>query len=284
LYPAEAGDSSAAYGINNQGEVVGVLNSSGASRPFRALRLGMLEPLALPPEHTGGAALSINEKGDAAGHASGAGGVQAVWWSRNGDVYLLASLAGTALHRALGINDSGDVVGVAGDGQKEAVLWPKKGPPMRIGTLPGFFGSEATNVNNRGEIVGYAIGHGSSPMRTRAVLWAPGGKAIQDLGALSGGDDSRARDINSSGVVVGTSSVPHGNRAFVWTQADGLVDLNTLIDISGLVLTDAVSVNERGDIVALGYEVSAGAGGGHHEHAHEDHELPRHVVVLTRRP
>ncbi|MDB5885646.1 MAG: hypothetical protein JWR74_1817 [Polaromonas sp.] len=267
------------YGINDQGEVAGAYNTSVAMRPFRAVRRAGLQELALPPGGTGGVAYAINELGEAAGYASGTAGVQAVWWTRQGAVRLLQS-AGNQTARALDLNDRGDVVGVSGDAVRTAVVWPQKGGMVSLAPLPGFRHSEAVSISENGTMVGVAIGVGEFLNRARGVLWPAGGGAPQDLGVLPGGVDTRARDVNSRGEVVGTSSSTSGDRAFVWTASTGMLDLNTLVAVPGLVMTDALSINRRGDIVVMGYDGQAGA----HPHGetdeHVDHHAARRIFVL----
>ncbi|MDQ3060366.1 MAG: DUF3466 family protein [Pseudomonadota bacterium] len=270
---------SVAFGLNDQGEVVGSYNTQVALRPFRAVRRAGFEPLALASGSNSGIAYAINIRGEAAGYVSGTAGVQPVWWSRSGAVQLLPRI-GSQAARALGLNDNGDIVGVSGDERKTAVLWPGKASIVNLGTLAGFTHSEAVSISENGTIVGVATGVGEFPSRSRAVLWdAAGARAIQDLGVLAGGTDSRARDINARGEVVGTSSSSNGDRGFIWTRAGGMQDLNTLANIPGLVITDALSVNRTGDIVVVGHDAHAGAA-----HEHDDHEEPLRVVVLHPTP
>ncbi|WP_084181295.1 hypothetical protein [Polaromonas glacialis] len=268
---------SVAYGINDQSEIVGALNTSVALHPFRAVRRGGVQELTLPPGTNGGIAYAINELGEAAGYASGDIGIRAVWWTRRGEVQLLQSI-GTLTTRALDLNDRGDIVGVSGNEVKTAVAWPRKGGIISLGTLPGFVHSEAVSITENGAIAGVAIGAGEFPNRSRAVLWQPGGVGIRDLGTLNGGSDSRARDVNNRGEVVGTSSSTEGDRAFVWTAATGMLDLNSLVTIPGLVMTDALSINKTGDIVVMGHDGQTGEPQESHEHV--DHHVARRIFVL----
>ena len=90
-----------------------------------------------------------------------------------------------------------------------------------------------------------------NPQQRRAVLWAQGG-AIRNLGTLPGGASSRALGI-SKGEVVGTSETSDGEHAFLWTDAGGMQDLNSLLTSrSGFILTQAVSINSQGIILAIG--------------------------------
>jgi len=93
---------------------------------------------------------------------------------------------------------------------------------------------------------------------------------MMDLGHLGGGT-SRATAISNNGVVVGTSALINGtDHAFRWTQASGLIDLNTLLKPnSGWVLVDAYGVNDNGQIT--GYGLHNGAG---HAFRFDPHELP----------
>ena len=272
---------SVAYGINDQGEVAGAFNSDVSLRPFRAVRRAGIQELALPPGSNGGVAYSINEQGEAAGYASGASGIRPVWWSRRGEVQLLQSLD-NASAKVFDLNDRGDFVGVSGADTRAAVAWPRKGGIVSLGTLPGYTHSEAVGVSENGAIVGVATGASGFPNRARALLWTSAGAAVQDLGTLPGGTDSRARDVNSRGEVVGMSSSAEGDRAFVWTASTGMLDLNKLVSVPGLVMTDALGISKKGDILVMGHDGQALAHGGSSEHV--DHHAARRVFVLRPQP
>ncbi|MCC7408110.1 MAG: DUF3466 family protein [Phycisphaeraceae bacterium] len=95
---------------------------------------------------------------------------------------------------------------------------------------PGGLGSEARAVNEAGQVAGYGAtlaGH------TEAFLWTPDGSAF-NLGTYGDDRDSIASGINDSGEVVGTSNVWVGadepNRAFIWSEEDGMRLLGSLDD------------------------------------------------------
>ena len=268
---------SVAYGINDQGEIAGAYNTNTTQRPFRSVRRMGFQELSLPSGSNGGIAFAINEVGESVGYVSGTAGIRPAWWTRRGEVQLLPTAQNLST-KALDLNDRGDIVGVSGGQPKTAVLWPRKGGIVGLGTLPGFTHSEAVAISENGSIAGLATGVGAFPNRSRAVLWQPGGLPIQDLGTLPGGAESRARDVNNRGVVVGRSSSAKGSRAFIWTAATGMQDLNTLVAVPGLVMTDALSVNKRGDILVVGQDASTHAPGQADEH--EDHHAARRIFVL----
>jgi probable HAF family extracellular repeat protein len=112
-------------------------------------------------------------------------------------------------------------------------------------------------VNNRGEVVG-RFGHGDG--QYGAFLWSHG--VMRDLGTLAppGGQDawsmnSWATAINDAGLVAGMSWL--GNwpgHAFLYTEASGMVDLNTRIDPTlRWELREASGINNRGQIVGTGF-------------------------------
>jgi probable HAF family extracellular repeat protein len=270
------GELSVSYDINDRGDVVGSFTGDTAVRPFRSNRTAAFRELPLLPGDSGGIAFAVNGGGEAVGYSSGAGGQRAVSWDGPGAVTALPS-AGAGGSRALGVNDRGDAVGTVGDEPRQATLWPGRGSPLTLRPLPGYAGAEAVSVDESGAAVGYALGGAGAPGRSRAVLWGPGDRAPVDLGALPGGTNSRARDIGADGSVVGVASSDRGDRAFVWTAAGGMVDLNTLATAGGLVLADAVSVNRNGDILAVGYEPAPASG----DHVHAAHERPRRALVLV---
>jgi probable HAF family extracellular repeat protein len=270
------GELSIAYGINDRGDVAGSFSGDTGVRPFRSNRGNAVRELPLLPGDTGGIAYAINGGGEAVGYSSGASGQRAVWWDGSGAVRGLPGSTG-ATSRALGLNDRGDTVGTVGDEPRQATLWPGRGAGLTLPTLPTYTGAEAVSVNESGTAVGFVLGGAGAPGRTRAVLWGPADRSVKDLGALPGGSDSRARDVSPDDRVVGVAASGAGDRAFVWTAAAGMVDLNTLVAAGGLVLVDAVSINRNGEILAVGYEPGAASG----NHVHAAHERPRRVMVLV---
>ena len=194
----------------------------------------------------------------------------------------LISGSGWTLSEARDINDAGAIVGTIAESVKRAVLWLNKSNLIELGTLTNFNESEAVSISNNGTIAGNAIGLNFAPNFRRAVLWEPGKHLIRDLGALQGGEETRANDVNNRSEVVGTSTSDHGSRAFVWTRTEGMVDLNALITLPGVVLTEATGINNQGDIVAIGHGIDIAELP--HNDGHIDHEGKRKIYVLSAKP
>ena len=131
-----------------------------------------------------------------------------------------------------------------------AFLW-KYGHMRDLGTLGGP-NSEAQWINESGQIAGSADFPRPQPAVNHhdAVIWENG--KIKDLGTVDGDACSRAYGLNERGQVVGFSGDCHAAlHAFVWQEGGPMLDLNTLIPPgSGLQLTNAVNINDRGEILA----------------------------------
>jgi len=161
----------------------------------------------------------------------------------------LGSLGGTlsfVSQFSIGLNDRGQVVGastLAGDAVQHPFLWSGDAL-IDLGTLGGDNG-EATSINNAGQIVGDAELLPGSHAHD-AFLWQHG--VMTDLGTL--GRTSRALAINATGQVVGHSLMNDGTfHAFFWENGGPMVDLNSFVPPnSELTLTDAISINDRGEI------------------------------------
>ena len=79
--------------------------------------------------------------------------------------------------------------------------------------------------------------------------------SIIDLGTLGGNNYSKAYGINNSGQIVGysTNTSSGYSRAFLY-QNGTMTDLNSLLPTgSGWVLTEAIDINNNGQIVGQGY-------------------------------
>jgi probable HAF family extracellular repeat protein len=265
-------DGTTVFGINDVGAIVGGSNTASAVRAFVSTSGGGTRQLQPLPGDTASTAFAVNNLGEASGFSSGPGGERAVVWRADGTVTALPGAAALVM-RAYGINELKDAVGAINQGTgSRAVLWPRGGPPQTLALLPGHVTGEALGVNAAGTVVGYSANAANA---RRAALWSAGG-GVTSLGTLPGGDFSQAFGINDRGDVVGASSTSVGHRAFLWTRAAGLQDLNALIAPSPFVLTKAVGINNVGMIVALGHDPSPDADAGH-----EDHDSPVRVFLLT---
>jgi probable HAF family extracellular repeat protein len=177
----------------------------------------------------------------------------------------LGTLPGGSAASGNGVNADGSVVVGTSDttgGATRAFRWTSAAGMVNLGTLPGGTISLASAVSADGSVV---VGEGDSGANVRhfhAVRWTTGaGGAARDLGTLPGGADSSALGVNGDGsIVVGdaTTANPFIHRAFLWTAALGMVDLNfylaTLgIDMSGWTLDEAYGISPDGrSIVGIG--------------------------------
>jgi len=101
-------------------------------------------------------------------------------------------------------------------------------------------------VNDAGEIVGSTEGSGE-----RAAIWKPPGYALEFLGELAGGTTSRAHDLDSSGLVVGSSDDGSGDVAVVWAPNGSGYDAIPLpvpAGFAGGSCTEATAISDAGRI------------------------------------
>ena len=78
---------------------------------------------------------------------------------------------------------------------------------------------------------------------------------MRDLRVLRGYEYSTPWGINNAGQVVGYSGTHDGRlqRAFVTgPHGEGMMDLNSLVHLPGVVLTNAWDINNNGQVIALG--------------------------------
>jgi hypothetical protein len=101
----------------------------------------------------------------------------------------------------------------------------------------------------RSHAVGYSPLISGGPVH--GFFWD--GKGLQDLGTLTSGDFVIAHGINDADLVVGhDGNAVVGFRAFVWSSASGMIDLNGLISDPAWRLLDATGIDQAGKIVGAG--------------------------------
>jgi probable HAF family extracellular repeat protein len=146
---------------------------------------------------------------------------------------------------AADINNRGQVVGFSDTAAgSEAILW-EHGNLMSLGDLPGgATNSGAAAINERGTIVG----GGSTARGARPFVWRHGVmKQLRLPPELRQTTFALARDINSSGLIVGHASAT----PLLWPSRDK----NALLLPIPPQVTFAVptAVNDRGDIVGFAF-------------------------------
>jgi len=286
-------DSSVAWGINENGDVVGWSMGPAGTRAFLYTTTGGMVALPALPNRPRSVARDINDAGVIVGSAN-AGGTDlghAVRWS-GGSVQDLGTLDTGSYSEAWGVNNLGEVVGwsftnggsglsgvhgflysdagglvdltplsdtgyaedindagqvtgykTAAGGAYHAFRW-QEGTFRDLGVLPGLAYSFGWAINESGQVAGNST---SASGNTEQLFRFTDGSGLLNLGGV--GEHNTAWGINASGDVVGTRG-QSGKRALLYTDADGLQELNSLIDGSlGWVILSAHDINDNGEIV-----------------------------------
>jgi len=231
----------AGYAVNRAGDGHAVTWTQGKIRDFGTL-----------PGDTSSAASAIDDRGDLVGGSSGYGVLHAFLWTQDKGMQNLGTLPGGWESLATAINRSRTVVGGGdiGQGQGRGFVWTERTGMRELPALPTGGHSGADGINDHFQIVGSSdVVIKGYYYPDRAVLWTKAGK-IESLGTLPGTTSSAAFAINNSAEVVGFSG---WWRAFIWTRAKGMQNLNDLIaQNSGWILLEAFAINDRGQITGEG--------------------------------
>jgi probable HAF family extracellular repeat protein len=196
-------------GINDAAEVVGAYSSVGQQRAF-VYRNGQVTELAALPGASGDStAYSVNERGEIVGSAGGR-----PFLYTEGAMRDLGTLGG-ATGTARGINDRGQVVGMATDAN---------GLPMpfvydsAMRAIPGTSDAVAIAINNKGQVIASAEG---------TYGWLLDGGTATRLDTLpavkaKGWRHMEPTAINERGWIVGSAMTAEGDtRAFILIPNSG---------------------------------------------------------------
>ena len=197
LTPPENQNTSQAFAINNQGEIVGIAGSF--EEPLPVLWINN-EPSYLKTLHDDlpfGEAYDVNQNGSISGSSVTPSGLRAVIWHQADmpiDLGVLDSEALSEFGVALNINEAGEAVGVAAYQNTRHAFIYRDGQMHDIGDLPGGGDlSIAYGINNFSAVVGSSQvkeGDGDSQSTTKPALL---------------------------------------HNAFIWTPTDGLINLNSRV-------------------------------------------------------
>lgn len=248
-----AGAGSAAFNLNNLGQVVGQLDAGGGGYHAFVHDGSTLTDIGAL---TGGnsVAAGINDSGVVVGTSGGTGVAQA--FSYAGGV--LSGFAWPAQSFFEGINNAGVIVGVARypdeNGSVPRAITVDQGVVTNLGLLPGTDGegSYGHAINSAGKVVGTVEIAGAPNRPSDAFLYADG--VMQDLGN-GGGPGGNGWSINDHDQVVGAiglldlpgSTDGYPFRAFLW-EAGVLRDLGALVEGGS---SSARDINNFGEIVGV---------------------------------
>ena len=187
LPPLPGDSTSAATGINDKGQVIGISGACGTAVGGVAARHAVLWEKGKPTHlgNLGGIAwntpMALNERGDIVGFSNvskedgAAFNARAFLWTRGRGIQDLGTLPGDSLSQALGINEQRQIVGIsctAGFASCRAFLW-ERGVMMDLNDLvPDDYADHlftANDINNLGQITGLTIKAGT---QDQLAFWA----------------------------------------------------------------------------------------------------------------
>jgi probable HAF family extracellular repeat protein len=189
-------------------------------------------------------AVAINNSGQVAGWAENSSQERhAFSWTDGGGMEDLGTLSeGAGSYEAREVNNAGQVIGdyQTTSGSTRAFAWTQGGALVDIGTLGGSE-TEVIAQNNSGEVVGWSK---ASSGEAHVFSWTKAGGMV-DVGIE--GQFGQPLAVNEKGEIVGASGHYGAERAFSWTQSEGVIDLTPFLGPEELSI--ATSINNSGEVV-----------------------------------
>jgi uncharacterized membrane protein len=236
-----------AVAINDRNQIAGYTAAAAPGIAERAVRwdpngrtvnLGPL-PLSLSE------ALAINNNGESGGFTDFADGtIHATKWTAAGDLVDLGSLGNPDFASTAFLNERGDAAGQSGN---DGFYWSQRTGMIAIGSRVTEGVGQLVGLGGGGEIVGNT----EVPGGRAAFLWTQA-RGLQLL-PRGGAINTSVWGMNGRADMVGAvERTADDFRAVRWHGLANPVDLNAHLyrPPPGLVVTQGLAINDRGDIVA----------------------------------
>ena len=259
----QTGESSTAYGINNNNEVVGnadIPNDAGTFTPFHAFiyddtngiwDLGTLNTTMPEWQYGYSITYDMNNNGQVVGIAQDSPWAAFIYDDTNGMRHLPKDPAYTDDEwYAVVINDSGLIGGhvIAAANRSLPYYWPNaSSAPVKIAMPAGFPYGEIYGINASGQMVGIMWSSDQAGATEHAFIFDTQ-NGVRDLNNVidpaSGWVLRFARDINDSGQIVGYGELNGNKRGFMLTLQSGQSKLACAFNSEGLFEWDGSAWNK----------------------------------------
>ncbi len=252
------GSKAIASGINDRGEIVGVVLANEQRRVFmlqgsNVTDLGVIDgfaKLGTEGNISYAPSVDINNRSQVTGRLMIKGDSQRSFLFSQEQISYFGLRGDGTICYAKAMNNRGQIAGqsIQRDNGWGVFLW-QNGKIIDLKTLGGPRAS-VNAINDQGTVVGWANPAGAAWDQAHAIVWEKG--ELLDLNVV-GWKTSRATSINNAGEIVGYATTME-NRNFAFLKRGGeMVDLNDLIGTnSGWHLDSATAINDRGQILASG--------------------------------
>lgn len=250
------GRAASAYGINNQGQIVGQADTFPG--PLKACYWS--DPSAVPvglytsfESMVGGCAYGINEAGQVAGEGSFVivGPTHAALWPANHSTGTDLNTLGGPASSGIGINNAGWVVGTAwpADGNTQACLWvPGQQQPQQIPLPSTPFTSVAYVITDHGTVLGSAF------LGTGGQAFFYDNQTGEAQYIVPGAYNSSASGMSEADQVVGWYEIMvpnYSSGVYYWTPDGGKKDLNKMVVNlpQGVTLSSVAAISRNGKYI-----------------------------------